>query len=88
SSLPAPIGGVRNWDYRYAWIRDAAFTVFALRRVGFASEADAFLGWVLDAFENSPQPRIMYTLGGDPVPEEAEDAALEGYRRSAPVRWG
>lgn len=88
SSLPAPIGGVRNWDYRYAWIRDAAFTVFALRRVGFASEADAFLGWVLDAFENSPQPRIMYTLGGDPVPEEAEDGALEGYRRSAPVRWG
>lgn len=88
SSLPAPIGGVRNWDYRYAWIRDAAFTVFALRRVGFASEADAFLGWVLDAFESSPRPRIMYMLGGDPVPEETEDGGLEGYRRSAPVRWG
>jgi alpha,alpha-trehalase len=88
SSLPAPIGGVRNWDYRYAWIRDAAFTVFALRRVGFDGEADAFLGWVLDAFETSRQPRIMYTLRGDPVPEEVVDAGLEGYRRSAPVRWG
>jgi GH15 family glucan-1,4-alpha-glucosidase len=88
SSLPAPIGGVRNWDYRYAWIRDAAFTVFAFRRVGFHDEADAFLGWVLDAFENSRRPRIMYTLRGEPVPEEIQDAGLEGYRRSAPVRWG
>src|SRR5262245_24367526 len=51
SSLPAPVGGIRNWDYRYTWIRDAAFAVFALRRIGFVNEADAFLGWVLDAFE-------------------------------------
>ncbi|MEV4173753.1 glycoside hydrolase family 15 protein [Nonomuraea sp. NPDC049709] len=88
SSLPAPIGGVRNWDYRYTWIRDAGYAVFALRRVGFDEEADAFLGWVLDAFEHSRHPRIMYTLGGEPVPEEIHDADLEGYRRSAPVRWG
>ncbi|MER5392330.1 glycoside hydrolase family 15 protein [Saccharopolyspora sp. NPDC002686] len=88
SSLPAPIGGIRNWDYRYTWIRDAAFTVFAMRRVGFGGEADAFLGWVLDAFEQSRMPRIMYTLEGGPVPDEVEDAELEGYRRSAPVRWG
>jgi GH15 family glucan-1,4-alpha-glucosidase len=88
SSLPAPIGGVRNWDYRYAWIRDTAFTVFALRRIGFTSEADAFLGWVLDAFEQSRQPRIMYTVDGAPVPDEVEDALLAGYRDSAPVRWG
>jgi GH15 family glucan-1,4-alpha-glucosidase len=88
SSLPAPVGGVRNWDYRYTWIRDAAFTVFAMRRIGFADEADAFLGWVLDAFEQSRQPRIMYDLDGGPVPAEWEDAGLEGYRRSAPVRWG
>jgi GH15 family glucan-1,4-alpha-glucosidase len=88
SSLPAPVGGVRNWDYRYTWIRDAAFTVFAMRRIGFADEADAFLGWVLDAFEQSRQPRIMYDLDGGPVPAEWEDAELEGYRRSAPVRWG
>jgi GH15 family glucan-1,4-alpha-glucosidase len=88
SSLPAPIGGSRNWDYRYAWIRDAAFAVFALRRIGFRGEADAFLGWVLDAFEYSGRPRIMYDLHGGPVPDEVEDRELEGYRRSAPVRWG
>ncbi|MFD9125358.1 glycoside hydrolase family 15 protein [Kitasatospora sp. NPDC059571] len=88
SSLPAPIGGIRNWDYRYAWIRDAAFAVFALRRIGFRGEADAFLGWVLDAFEQSGRPRIMYDLRGGPVPDEVEDPELEGYRRSAPVRWG
>jgi len=88
SSLPAPVGGVRNWDYRYTWIRDAAFTVFAMRRLGFGEEADAFLGWVLDAFEQSRQPRIMYDLDGGLVPDEVEDVELEGYRQSAPVRWG
>ena len=88
SSLPAPIGGIRNWDYRYAWIRDAAFAVFALRRIGFRGEADAFLGWVLDAFEYSRRPRIMYSLDGSPVPDEVEDGELEGYLRSGPVRWG
>ncbi|WP_448316380.1 glycoside hydrolase family 15 protein [Streptomyces sp. CO7] len=88
SSLPAPVGGIRNWDYRYTWIRDAAFAVFALRRIGFRGEADAFLGWVLDAFEQTGRPRIMYTLDGLPVPDETVDGELEGYRRSAPVRWG
>jgi GH15 family glucan-1,4-alpha-glucosidase len=88
SSLPAPIGGIRNWDYRYTWIRDAAFTVFAMRRIGFGDEADAFLGWVLDALEQSGVPRIMYDIGGNPVPDEVEDTELDGYRRSAPVRWG
>jgi alpha,alpha-trehalase len=88
SSLPAPVGGIRNWDYRYTWIRDAAFAVFALRRIGFVNEADAFLGWVLDAFERSREPRIMYTHEGDPIPDEWEDGELEGYRRSEPVRWG
>src|SRR5262245_48777469 len=88
SSLPAPVGGIRNWDYRYTWIRDAAFGVFALRRIGFVNESDAFLGWVLDAFERSQDPRIMYTLDGDRIPAEWEDGELEGYRRSAPVRWG
>jgi GH15 family glucan-1,4-alpha-glucosidase len=88
SSLPAPVGGIRNWDYRFTWIRDAAFAVFALRRIGFGNEADAFLGWVLDAFERNGRPRIMYTLDGEPIPEEWEDGDLEGYRRSAPVRWG
>jgi GH15 family glucan-1,4-alpha-glucosidase len=88
SSLPAPVGGVRNWDYRYTWIRDAAFAVFALRRIGFDNEADGFLGWVLDAFERSAQAKIMYTLDGARIPDEREDDELEGYRGSAPVRWG
>jgi GH15 family glucan-1,4-alpha-glucosidase len=88
SSLPAPVGGIRNWDYRYTWIRDAAFAVFALRRIGFVNEADAFLGWVLDAFERSDPARIMYTVDGAPIPDEWEDGELEGYRGSAPVRWG
>jgi GH15 family glucan-1,4-alpha-glucosidase len=88
SSMPAPVGGVRNWDYRYTWIRDAAFSVYALRRVGYPAEANAFLGWVLDAFERSTTPRIMYDVGAGPVPDESEDAELEGYRASSPVRWG
>jgi len=88
SSLPAPIGGVRNWDYRYTWIRDASFSVYALRRIGFEEEARAFLGWVLDTFEHGSAPKIMYDVEGGAVPDERADAELEGYRRSAPVRWG
>jgi GH15 family glucan-1,4-alpha-glucosidase len=88
SSMPAPVGGERNWDYRYTWVRDASFSVYALRRVGFPAEANAFLGWVLDAFEESQGPRIMYDVGGGFVPDEWEDPELEGYRASAPVRWG
>jgi alpha,alpha-trehalase len=88
SSLPAPIGGVRNWDYRYTWIRDASFSVYALRRIGFEEEAAAFLGWVLDTFEHGSAPKIMYELEGGAVPDEVVDGELEGYRRSAPVRWG
>jgi GH15 family glucan-1,4-alpha-glucosidase len=88
SSLPAPVGGERNWDYRYTWIRDAAFSVFAMRRIGFGGEADAFLGWVLDAFERSRRPRIMYDVDGARVPDEVDDSELRGYRHSSPVRWG
>jgi GH15 family glucan-1,4-alpha-glucosidase len=88
SSLPAPVGGVRNWDYRYTWVRDASFSVYALRRIGFAEEAGAFLGWVLDTFEHGEAPKIMYEVGGGPIPDERVDGELEGYRRSAPVRWG
>ncbi|HEY7420895.1 MAG TPA: glycoside hydrolase family 15 protein, partial [Gaiellaceae bacterium] len=88
ASLPAPIGGVRNWDYRYTWVRDASFSVYAFRRIGFAEEAGAFLGWVLDTFEHGSAPKIMYAIDGGPVPDERVDGELEGYRRSAPVRWG
>jgi GH15 family glucan-1,4-alpha-glucosidase len=79
---------VRNWDYRYTWVRDASFSVHAFRRIGFAEEAGAFLGWVLDTFEHGSAPKIMYAVDGGPVPDERVDGELEGYRSSAPVRWG
>jgi GH15 family glucan-1,4-alpha-glucosidase len=88
SSLPECIGGSRNWDYRYAWVRDAAFSVYALRRVGFTEEAVRFLGWVLDAVELGRRPRVLYNLDGTQPRPERKDPELEGYRRSAPVRWG
>jgi alpha,alpha-trehalase len=88
SSLPEAIGGPRNWDYRYAWVRDCAFSVYALRRIGLASEAWAFLGWVLDSVERDGRPHILYTLDGDQPEPEYEDPVLEGYRKSPPVRWG
>jgi GH15 family glucan-1,4-alpha-glucosidase len=88
SSLPETIGGVRNWDYRYTWIRDAAFSVYALRRIGIATEAWAFLAWVLDAVERHGKPKILYNIDGEDPPPEFEDPHLEGYRRSSPVRWG
>ncbi|HUP73828.1 MAG TPA: glycoside hydrolase family 15 protein [Acidimicrobiales bacterium] len=88
SSLPEAIGGPRNWDYRYAWVRDAAFSVYALRRVGLHAEAWGFLGWVLDAIARDGQPRVLYTVDGRQPPAEWEDPELEGYRCSLPVRWG
>jgi GH15 family glucan-1,4-alpha-glucosidase len=88
SSLPEAIGGVRNWDYRFAWIRDAAFSVFALHRIGYSAEAAAFLAWVLDAVERHGRPRVLYDLDGNVPEPEREDKELEGYRGSAPVRWG
>jgi GH15 family glucan-1,4-alpha-glucosidase len=88
SSLPEWIGGERNWDYRYSWIRDAAFSVYALRRIGLTTEAQGFLGWVLDAVERHGRPKVLYDLDGKLPDPEREDPELEGYRRSAPVRWG
>lgn len=88
SSLPELIGGTRNWDYRYAWVRDAAFSVYALHRIGLSHEAAGFLAWVLDAVERAGRPRVMYNLDGAMPPPEREDSGLEGYRGSRPVRWG
>jgi alpha,alpha-trehalase len=88
SSLPEAIGGPRNWDYRFAWIRDAAFSVYALRRIGLTEEAAGFLGWVLDAVERHGRPKVLYDLDGEIPQPEREDPELEGYRRSPPVRWG
>jgi alpha,alpha-trehalase len=88
SSLPEEIGGVRNWDYRYAWIRDTAFSVYALRRVGLGREAASFLGWALDAVERQDRPKVLYDLDGEDPQPEREDPELEGYRCSSPVRSG
>jgi alpha,alpha-trehalase len=88
SSLPEAIGGPRNWDYRYSWIRDAAFGVYALRRIGMVHEAEGFLRWVLDAVEENGRPRVLYDIDGGLPEDEWEDPHLEGYRASQPVRWG
>jgi alpha,alpha-trehalase len=88
SSLPEGIGGERNWDYRYTWVRDAAFSVYAMRRVGLDGEARSFLHWVLDLVEREGEPRVLYDLDGHQPPPEWIDPALEGFRGSHPVRWG
>lgn len=88
SSLPEAIGGERNWDYRYAWVRDASYSVYALRRIGFLREGAAFLGWVLDATQKAGTPKVLYDIDGREPPPEREATGLEGYRRSHPIRWG
>ncbi|HEU5423740.1 MAG TPA: glycoside hydrolase family 15 protein, partial [Nitrolancea sp.] len=88
SSLPEWIGGPRNWDYRYSWVRDAAHSVYALSRIGMGQEALGFLGWVLDAFERHGRPSVLYTVDGGRPPPEHVDPELRGYRDSPPVRWG
>ncbi len=88
--LPETIGGVRNWDYRYSWIRDASFTLYALTRLGMADETGAFIAWLARRFESCrPETlRTLYTVaGGADVTERTLDH-LEGYRGSRPVRVG
>jgi GH15 family glucan-1,4-alpha-glucosidase len=92
-SLPEVIGGNRNWDYRYAWIRDAAFTLYALLRIGFTQEAARFRDWLEGRWKQTDwkaagplQP--MYRLDGSVDLTEKILAHLEGYRGSAPVRIG
>ena len=90
-SLPEEIGGVRNWDYRFTWIRDAAFTIYAFLRLGYSEEAAQFMSWIQDrAKERDPglPLQIMYGIDGrHALPEEHLDH-LEGYRGSGPVRVG
>ncbi|MFF4034722.1 glycoside hydrolase family 15 protein [Streptomyces sviceus] len=91
--LPEQIGGERNWDYRYTWVRDASLSVRALIDLGFTDEAAAFRRWLrtrLDAGATaSGEPlQIMYRVDGEPRLTEEVLGHLEGYRRSAPVRAG
>lgn len=91
TSLPETIGGERNWDYRFAWLRDAAFTIYSLQILGFVDEACAFMNWVLArCHELEPDGSLlpMYTIhGGHDMTESVLDH-WEGYRQSRPVRIG
>jgi GH15 family glucan-1,4-alpha-glucosidase len=92
-SLPETIGGVRNWDYRYTWIRDAAFTIYGLLRIGFTEEAARFMDWLEDRWQNCPKGKngplqLMYGIDGRAELAEQTLDHLEGYRGSAPVRIG
>ncbi|MFE3445813.1 glycoside hydrolase family 15 protein [Nocardia sp. NPDC059180] len=91
--LPEQVGGERNWDYRYTWVRDASLSVRALIDLGFVEEAHAFRLWLRDRLEAghtaSGEPlQIMYRIDGDPRLDEEVLDHLEGYRGSAPVRVG
>ncbi|MBI3014438.1 MAG: glycoside hydrolase family 15 protein, partial [Candidatus Tectomicrobia bacterium] len=90
-SLPEHIGGSRNWDYRYTWIRDAAFTLYALMRIGFTQEAARFIDW-LEARCHELDPdgslQVMYGIDGRHDLTETTLDHLEGYRNSRPVRIG
>jgi GH15 family glucan-1,4-alpha-glucosidase len=90
-ALPEQVGGTRNWDFRYAWIRDTSFTIFALGRLGLWTEARAFSSWLVERCEEAPSPGELQSLYGiDGRRELAEQLLdhLEGYRRSRPVRIG
>ena len=89
TSLPEQIGGVRNWDYRYCWLRDATFTLYALMIGGYTEEAEAWRDWLLRAVAGSPsQINIMYGLAGERRLTEFALNWLPGYENSAPVLIG
>ena len=89
TSLPERFGSSMNWDYRFAWLRDAAFTVHTLFGLGYKEDAEAFVNWLLHA-TNLTRPRlcVTYDVFGDRPPRECELAHLAGYRDSRPVRLG
>ncbi|GHJ38585.1 glucoamylase [Streptomyces sp. TS71-3] len=89
TSLPEEIGGVRNWDYRYTWLRDAAITLSSLLRTGYREEARAWREWLLRAVAGDPENlQIMYGIAGERELGEAELDWLPGYEQSRPVRVG
>lgn len=89
TSLPEQFGGVRNWDYRYVWLRDASLTLTALMAHGFGDEARAWRRWLLRALAGDPaQMQIMYGIAGERYLPEREIDSLPGYRGASPVRVG
>jgi GH15 family glucan-1,4-alpha-glucosidase len=89
TSLPEQLGGVRNWDYRFCWLRDATFTLLALMHAGYYDEARRWRDWLFRAVAGSPdQLQIMYAIGGERRLTEWEVPWLPGYEGSAPVRIG
>jgi GH15 family glucan-1,4-alpha-glucosidase len=89
TSLPEKIGGIRNWDYRFCWLRDAAFTVAALDDIGLTVEGGAFVHWMLYATRlTQPRLQILYDVFGEPRVPEMTLEHLEGYEGSRPVRIG
>ena len=89
TSLPEQLGGLRNWDYRYCWLRDATFTLLALMDCGFEQEAEAWRTWLRHAVAGNPaQVQIMYGLAGERRLDEWEIPWLAGYEGTKPVRIG
>jgi GH15 family glucan-1,4-alpha-glucosidase len=89
TSLPELVGGVRNWDYRYCWLRDATFTLFAMMNAGYIDEARAWRDWLLRAVAGDPSTaQILYGVGGERRVPEYELDWLSGYEGSQPVRIG
>jgi GH15 family glucan-1,4-alpha-glucosidase len=89
TSLPEKIGGTRNWDYRYCWLRDATFTLYALLTAGYVDEARDWRDWLVDAVAGTPSElQIMYGLAGERRLTELELPWLAGYENSRPVRIG
>jgi GH15 family glucan-1,4-alpha-glucosidase len=89
TSLPERLGGSLNWDYRFAWLRDAAYTVRALAGLGYSEDAQAFVSWLLHSTRlTRPELRVLYDVYGRTTPAEKELPHLRGYANSAPVRIG
>jgi GH15 family glucan-1,4-alpha-glucosidase len=89
TSLPEALGGSRNWDYRYCWLRDSTFTLFALMQGGYADEARAFRDWLLRAVAGEPNKlQVCYGLAGERRIEERQLDWLPGYEGASPVRLG